>query len=382
MIKLIYPADEQKLTLVTPAQRDITLRVKRGELTEDILCDGNEYVVNGSSFDWLYEIYVPSFGYAHTKNPNEITFSSPQYIKFSWESEVASHVEIRAVTDIKYPNDPLPADIEYIYSFDGVHYTQSMYNFLMDTKYVWKVVADDGSCESEERCFYTLDEYPRLIYAQGTANVRDIGGATTLDGKKVLQGRLYRGGALESDIDFQYKVTPKGIHTLKDVLKIKTEIDLREESCGNRTISELGEDVNLIVIPTHAYGSFFDEWRYPHIKRQMEVFADEANYPMHIHCVAGADRTGMVVYWLYVLLKVRTEDIILDYNMTSLSLHDIRSRPNLMRYRNSLLTDEEKESLSEEEIIELASQRVEALFIEKCGVAPEDIQKIKKIFLG
>ena len=252
----------------------------------------------------------------------------------------------------------------------------------MIQKYAWKVVADDGSCESEERFFTTLDEYPRLIYAQGTANVRDIGGATTIDGKRVLQGRIYRGGALESDIDFQYKVTPRGIHTLKDVLKIKTEIDLRDEAYGNRKQSELGEDVNLIVLPTYAYGSFFEEWRYPHIKRQMEIFADENNYPMHIHCVAGADRTGMVVYWLYVLLKVRTEDIMLDYSITSLSMCDIRSRPNLMRYRNSLLTQEELQMLSEEEIIELASVRVEELFINKCGVSPEDIQKIKKIFLG
>ena len=381
MIKLIYPADDAKLTLVAPPQRDMTLRIKRGEFTDDILCDGNEYSICGGMFDWLYEIYMPSFGYEHTKNPNEITFSSPQFIKFSWEADVNSHVELRTITDIDYPNDPLPAEIEYIYSYEG-NYTQSMYNFLMNTTYAWKVVADDGSCESEERFFTTLDEYQRLIYAQGTANVRDIGGATTIDGKRVLQGRIYRGGALESDIDVQYKVTPKGIHTLKDVLKIKTEIDLRDEAYGNRKQSELGDDVNLIVLPTYAYGSFFEEWRYPHIKRQMEIFADENNYPMHIHCVAGADRTGMVVYWLYVLLKVRTEDIMLDYSITSLSMCDIRSRPNLMRYRNSLLTQEELQTLSEEEIIELASVRVEELFIDKCGVSPEDIQKIKKIFLG
>ena len=90
----------------------------------------------------------------------------------------------------------------------------------------------------------------------------------------------------------------------------------------------------------------------------------------------------MVVYWLYVLLKVKTEDIMLDYSITSLSMCDIRSRPNLMRYRNSLLTQEELQTLSENEIIELASVRVEELFINKCGVSPEDIQKIKKIFLG
>jgi len=324
---------------------------------------------------------MPSFGYEHTKNPNEITFSSPQFIKFSWEANISSHVELRVITDIAYPNDPLPADTEYIYSFEGC-YTQSMYNFLMNTKYAWKVVADDGSCESEERFFTTLDEFPRLIYAQGTANVRDIGGATTIDGKRVLQGRIYRGGALESDIDVQYQVTPKGIHTLKDVLKIKTEIDLRDEACNRRTQSALGEDVKLVIVPTYAYGSFFEEWRYPHIKRQMEIFADESNYPMHIHCVAGADRTGMVVYWLYVLLKVKTEDIMLDYSITSLSMCDMRSRPELMKYRDSLFTDEEKNKLSEEEKIELASVRVEELFINKCGVSPEDIQKIKKIFLG
>ena len=48
--------------------------------------------------------------------------------------------------------------------------------------------------------------------------------------------------------------------------------------------------------------------------------------PVYVHCWGGADRTGCLCYLLGALLGMREEHLLLDYELTSLSIWGDRSR--------------------------------------------------------
>ena len=54
--------------------------------------------------------------------------------------------------------------------------------------------------------------------------------------------------------------------------------------------------------------------------------ADASSYPVLFHCWAGADRAGTLAFLLNALLGVSLEDLIRDYELSSLSVWGSRSR--------------------------------------------------------
>ena len=60
----------------------------------------------------------------------------------------------------------------------------------------------------------------------------------------------------------------------------------------------------------------------------LRVFADEANYPIYMHCWGGADRTGTVAFILEGLCGVSETDLAIDYELTSFAIFGLRTRTN------------------------------------------------------
>ena len=58
----------------------------------------------------------------------------------------------------------------------------------------------------------------------------------------------------------------------------------------------------------------------------MEFLSHEENYPIYFHCRGGADRTGSYAFVLGALLGMSLDDLILDYEITSLSIWGTRLR--------------------------------------------------------
>jgi hypothetical protein len=236
-------------------------------------------------------------------------------------------------------------------------------NLKIGQKYYWRVN------KGEVFCFETADTFPRFIRIDGITNVRDLGGL------RIKQGLVYRGSALNEDpgSDDGHAITSEGRYTFCEELGIKTDLDLRLEYLEKLKESPAGAGVQFIQIPYRPYKEIFEPQYKDAVCKIMNVFANEANYPIYFHCAGGADRTGMVAMYLRAIAGEADADIHLDYELTSLAG---AKRCRTAGYYTEMLTMLEAyapgESFSEQLI----------RFLDSCGVTEDCRQKIKTILVG
>ena len=245
-----------------------------------------------------------------------------------------------------------------------------IYNLMPSTTYYWKVEGDKAGDTSDVSSFTTEDLPVRLIYAEGASNVRDAGGWSA-GGTSVNYGKIYRGNQLNGYGNWgDNKLTEEGLKTFKDDLKIRTEIDLRTQNkddanqttnyvdatfpyykCTIGQYTDIFEDSVWNALPndgntksdtmenkndarrlSYATGNAIrnENAMKRSLKTVFEVLADESNYPVYIHCNAGADRTGTAVFLINGLLGVSEADLIRDYELTSFS------KVSGLRYRSEI----------------------------------------------
>ena len=191
------------------------------------------------------------------------------------------------------------------------------------TRYFWKVRATrlgELLAESPIWSFATNEATPRWIRVPGITNVRDIGGWSLPRSRMVRQGVVYRG----SEMNNHLQITDEGRSVLVDDLGICTDIDLRRSSEEPKPVLDESK-VQWINVPSPEYHLIFEEGA-ERVRRIFEVFADSSKYPILFHCWGGADRTGTITFVLNGLLGVAEEDLIRDYELTSLSIWQERSR--------------------------------------------------------
>ena len=193
-------------------------------------------------------------------------------------------------------------------------------NAKIGTTYCWTVTAIDGdgvSYPSEVASFTTDAQGPRNLTVDGVTNVRDVGGWATEDGGRVRQGLLFRGSKLVANNSAtKLLVTEAGIKTLRDEIKVKSEIDLRLKSkLGGLTSSPLGNTVNFYSCPMEDNPAVFftDANTMKSIRDVFALLADENNYPIYFHCSIGTDRTGVIAWLVNGLCGVAEKDLWRDY---------------------------------------------------------------------
>ena len=52
------------------------------------------------------------------------------------------------------------------------------------------------------------------------------------------------------------------------------------------------------------------------VKRALQLYTDEANFPILVHCTQGKDRTGLIIALVLLMAGAPVEGIIEDYNMS------------------------------------------------------------------
>ena len=233
--------------------------------------------------------------------------SRPLPIRLSWEGNWSEQYYVELSTDVDFTDAKV-----FVTSAQSIE----IYNLFSGTDYYWKVAPTRADLESAEISAFSTARGIRNIYIDGVSNVRDFGGKFTQDGYYIRQGLLYRGGRFNSSNteEFEFEITEKGIDTLVDDLKVRTEIDLRGETATEHGM--MADDkipqVKYLHIPFTYHDSLLT-YNYEGIKEVFSYLADEDNYPIYFHCSIGTDRTGMIAFLLGAYLGLDEQQLNRDY---------------------------------------------------------------------
>lgn len=304
--------------------------------------------------------------------------SRPEALRLSWSAKAPEEMTVVGYT-VKIIDDndyytPIVLDTTSTYV--------DVYNLCVGTEYFWQVTAhfENGRrSESNWEYFFTEDVAPRNLYVDGITNVRDLGGWTTPEGR-VRQGMIFRCGRLNKSEtpEVIIEITQSGIDVMRDVLGIKTEIDLRmpnnhNTETGGLTSSPLGEDVNYVNCPLEWDNGNYLMNNLESVRQFFALAADESNYPFIFHCNIGTDRTGMFAFLINGLLGVSEEDLYRDYLFSNFgAINNTRTLSNITNNYLKTINSCSGDTLSE---------RIENCLSEKVGVPQEQIDAIKDIMM-
>ena len=311
--------------------------------------------------------------------------SRPEPIRLRWaiSESAAGHVRLYVVRIWTKPDrsDVTEATVA------GSKTEYAFYNAMLGTTYYWNVSLrddEDDISTSGTSSFTTESQGPRNLYVDGVTNVRDLGGWATVDGGRIRQGLLYRGGRFSSNESTSVTISAKGILTLRDEIGIKTEIDLRQTTAvnnrnesGGLTASPLGDSVRYCAFPMEYGEVLFSDPK--NIQRIREIFAflsDESNYPIYFHCSIGTDRTGLIAWLVNGLCGVSENDLWRDYLFSDFG--QIESNPANARtrakneniYVNQLKNYAQGDTLAE---------KIYNYLKNEIGVAETDLQAVIRI---
>ena len=212
-------------------------------------------------------------------------------------------------------SDAFTADVD----MSNAHY--EIYNLLPGQTYYYKVTATvDGAPTEIINSSFTTSGQLRQIYAEGTGNMRDLGGWNTASGKPIKYGLIYRG----AEWNCEYQLTPEGIAACRQI-GIKAELDLRDSwEAGYITTSPLGDDVVYKRIHNEDYYESGMQNRKDLYKQDLEFVFDcvKNDKPIYFHCHIGADRTVTLGVILEGLLGVNMSDLYKDYELTTFSYYE------------------------------------------------------------
>ena len=202
-----------------------------------------------------------------------------------------------------------------------------VHSLKTNATYYWRVVGTDGQSRpvsSSVSWFRTADEVPRWVRVEGVSNVRDMGGWKVKDGRRVRQGLVYRGGEMRCHMT----ATAEGLRFVEAELGVKSLLDLRgqNELAADPTHgSALSPRVRWYNTPVDPYADCATDASKSNYAKAFRICLDPANLPLYTHCWGGADRTGTLIFLLNGALGVPEEELVRDYELTSLAIWGTRS---------------------------------------------------------
>ena len=237
----------------------------------------------------------------------EQELSRPADAVFSWEGEQKEYkVLLSENPDFNNPKT-------YSVTTNSV----SFQNLKIDTNYYYRVSSDDIVIKEDH--FQISHENIRNLYISGVTNARDLGGYY-VDGGRLRQGLIFRTARLNhnSVTTPSNLITAKGIDTMVNDLKVKSEIDLRMVSNNEvggliEGTGVLGETVKYYQCPMDWTQSYDSEINTQAVKKIFAILGDKDNFPTFFHCSIGTDRTGYIAWLINACLGLNEYDLYRDY---------------------------------------------------------------------
>ncbi|MDD5885622.1 MAG: tyrosine-protein phosphatase [Erysipelotrichaceae bacterium] len=268
-----------------------------------------------------------------------LAFYDTQRVSFSWKAKSSGHYRLTF-------SEKEDLSSSWSYEVDGNTFDEYT-AFVPGQRYFWKVELGKGDADSFVpvassliSSFETTKDTLRPIGLEGAWNVRDIGGWLNEEGERTSYRQIYRGSRLNG-VENASALTDNGKKTLQ-TLGIRTEIDLRtpnqDDSGQDRSVIEGAKYVKAPMMPSCMIFPFYEDQEHSRqydprtatsLQQIFEALGDPSSYPVYIHCNAGADRTGTLLYLIEGLLGWKEEDLIRDFELTSFSRSGKRWRSSI-----------------------------------------------------
>jgi len=237
---------------------------------------------------------------------------SPAAVKISWESPIASLVNIHRTTandDTEY--ELLAGEHSEAYWIDQTADQAKRYQYV-----VQQLATDEIAVAAE-----------RVVALEGVSNFRDMGGYITEDQRRVKWGKLYRSANLS-------QATAQDIEKIAS-LQLAWIFDLRTLEERNDYVTpvfaaEVNEHLSFLesADPSAMFKQALSEELLVELNRQMAHRVDVVRSfinrwlslegkPLLFHCMAGKDRTGFMGALILRALGVPLDRIKQDYALTN-----------------------------------------------------------------
>lgn len=235
--------------------------------------------------------------------------------------------------DLSWTNDP-ESDSQYIEVSEDSLFAKSLiynvgqdkgeydvYNLIPGRIYYYRVMSVKGSDTTRiDKGAFETTGFLRMLAAEGTLNVRDMGGWKGLGGHQIKYGLLFRGARLKENGSTSAIVTKNGIEALRNA-GIRAELDLRSKSNVPSSESALSVkgDVDFLLVPESVNARMYNYDKNDANIREIQWIINELKKgkPVYYHCSMGADRTGTLGFLLGALFGMSDGDLAKDYEITT-----------------------------------------------------------------
>ena len=256
----------------------------------------------------------------------------------------------------------------------------SLANLYRARKYRAQLVTSDG--KASQGFEFTTGDYPRTITMGDIKNVRDIGGYMTSYGVRTTQGLIYRGYYIDDKSGghgVNYNAAAGQVQD--EVMKIGYEIDVQSASETNgRTQSCLsGADYKCLTLV--SYENFLKQSSYQNLPEVFSVLANADQKHVYFHCWGGADRTGMLAFFINAICGVSYTDLIEDFEITTETnnkrchMHN-SSSAHFPKFLNAFINQ-----WSGYDANKTINKNCEKWLLEVAGVSAADILKVRQIMI-
>ena len=262
--------------------------------------------------DWeSIKTYVPTVNAEDSSYHNDQSQPNPIELKYD-EVDDADKYYVQIAKNAEFTDAKLVEANTKAYNF---------YNSEIGQEYYYRAaVSEDALNAAKVYKFKVNDTAPRFLHIDGVINFRDSGGwkSSLIPNGVTKQGLYYRCAKFDS-------ITAEGKKAIQE-LGIKVDIDMRDSYQVPSKSPASSDDWEVEVFKASvASGTENYRWEGKQnsstdiaktYKKIFEAIAVADEKPIALHCTHGADRTGIVSWFLLGLLGVSKEDCARDYVMT------------------------------------------------------------------
>lgn len=178
----------------------------------------------------------------------------------------------------------------------------------------------------------------RLIKLENSINIRDIGGYTGHNGRKVKWRKIIRSEELahlsDRDVDYFENLNLKHVFDFRNKSKALQYVDRLPDATQYHLIPvfdslDLGGIGSLDFTQSGSVDLFMRTIYKIQTEERAQCFADVLKFlaepmdlPLLYHCTNGKDRTGFMTYLILSILGVKEETIVSDYTLTNLGFDE------------------------------------------------------------